>query len=172
MGLQSRDSLDVSHVQVNAYLDGRVCSPSRLSPCENPNLSRIATMHAIKPGCGPVKEILAKEIFLMLEGLEMNDRYSFEKKGFDPGLRSSGRRITLITHQPNSLERGGNRPKAPIMLGRTIWLTITRAQVPTRFRGRLSCQNLNLRSASQFHRGKAWPGKLLTASGMLKGKLN
>jgi len=111
---------------------------------------------------------------LALEGLEINDRYSFEKKGFDPAYEVRAEVITVDNHiSPNSMERGGNRPNAPIMLGHTIWLTITRAQVPMRFRGRLSCQNLEPTKCESVSSGeRAWPGKLLTSSDMLKVKLN
>ena len=59
-------ALDVSHVQVNAYLDAAEFALRRALefPVKNPNPSRIATMHARKLGCGPVKEILAGRDFL------------------------------------------------------------------------------------------------------------
>ena len=93
-------ALDVSHVQVDAYLDVVEVALRRALefPAEKPS-SKTRRFYAREQGrmwSGGGNGGWAR-FSLALEGLDINDEYSFKKRGFDPGkkVQSAGGGITV-----------------------------------------------------------------------------
>ena len=91
-------ALDVSHVQVNAYLDAAEYALRRAIefPVEKPQpqSNRYYAREEPRMWAGTGNTGWAR-FSLALEGLEINDTYSFEKKGFDPAYEVRAEVITV-----------------------------------------------------------------------------
>ena len=91
-------ALDVSHVQVNAYLDAAESALRRAIefPVEKPQpqSNRYYAREEPRMWAGTGNTGWAR-FSLALEGLEINDTYSFEKKGFDPAYEVRAEVITV-----------------------------------------------------------------------------
>ena len=103
-------ALDVSHVQVDAYLDVAELALRRALefPAEKPE-STTRRYYAREQGrmwAGGGNGGWAR-FSLALEGLDINDEYSFKKRGFDPAWKTGAGQALGVTVDDTEAERSG-----------------------------------------------------------------